>query len=113
MPFFEKGFTLGFQAPAEIVLNYWVYSCLDPMEEILRPQYFRPVRGMLRTGDLILCGTGTRPRGPAEAQPAPMRRFLLMVAHADNDRVSVRLVQDYGTPEGSPADVAAVATAPA
>jgi hypothetical protein len=102
MAFTANGLRDAFEAQGELGFMYWTYASNDPLAEVLKPDYFLMMRDRLRVGDLMLVGTNPRAQGsPWRNRTGEIRRALLMVSAVDRGgAVRVRLVQDYGTPEG-------------
>jgi hypothetical protein len=77
---------------------------------VLRPGYFAAASSLLQPGQLIYVSARRRKRarGPAQDQgPGEVHMALLMVAKAAErggarSAPAVRLVQDFGCPEGIP-----------
>ena len=98
----------AFFVPGTHAYRVWGYGTLDALEELLRPGYF--VGTLLRPGELIYVNARQRKKasGPAqEPGPGDVHMALLMVAKAAErggarSAPSVRLVQDFGCPEGIP-----------
>jgi hypothetical protein len=84
---------------------------------VLRPGYFAAAGSLLQPGQLIYVSARRRKRarGPAQDQgPGEVHMALLMVAKAAErggarSAPAVRLVQDYGCPEGVPQPTMAAA----
>ena len=98
----------------------WGYGTLDALEEVLRPGYFAAASSLLQPGQLIYVSARRRKRarGPVRDQvPGEVHMALLMVARAAErggarSAPGVRLVQDFGCPEGIPQPTIAPAAAP-
>jgi hypothetical protein len=67
---------------------------VDPLEEVLREDYFAVARGLLRPGELIYVSTVPQQAG-ADAR-GEARLALVMVRADERGAASVRLVQDFG-----------------
>jgi hypothetical protein len=87
--FFVAG-TYGFRV--------WGYGTADPLDEVLRQDYFEAARGILRPGELIYVSmrAGAESHGP---EPDATRVALVMVGPGERGTASVRLVQDFGGPD--------------
>ena len=84
----------------------WGYGTTDPLDEVLRENYFEAAQGILRAGELIYVSTQRESRGNAWEGDAA-RVALVMVRDGERGTASVRLVQDFGGPDAStPAAVA-------
>jgi hypothetical protein len=88
-----------FGAENEHPFGVWTYSTPEPLEAVLRKGHFRGWHGRLQLGDLVICGASQGP-GPWNDQKRDVRRALLMVSSKASDGLEVRLLQDWGTPEG-------------
>jgi hypothetical protein len=86
--FFVAG-TYGFRV--------WGYGTTDPLEEVLRQDYFEAVRGLLLPGELIYVSAHARPETNGSACDEA-RMALVMVRRGERGTASVRLVQDFGGP---------------
>lgn len=87
----------------------FTYACFDPLDEVLRPGYFRAL-DRIRVGDLIYLGISPRPAKAVwqtRHQGHETRRALLMVrGRGEDGQVRVRLVLDYGRPDDPDAEIA-------
>jgi len=88
--FFVAG-TYGFRV--------WGYGTIDPLDEVLREGYFDAARGILCPGELMYVSMHpqTQTDGP---EGEATRVALVMVRHGERGAASVRLVQDFGGPDG-------------
>jgi hypothetical protein len=88
--FFVAG-TYGFRV--------WGYGTIDPLDEVLREGYFDAARGILCPGELMYVSKHpqTQTDGP---EGEATRVALVMVRHGERGAASVRLVQDFGGPDG-------------
>ena len=107
----------AFFVPGTHAYRVWGYGTLDALEEVLRPGYF--VGTLLRPGELIYVSARRRKRA-CDPAPGDVHMALLMVAKAAErggarSAPAVRLVQDFGCPEGpvALATAAAMPRAPA
>ena len=112
----------AFLVPGTHNFRVWGYGTLDALEEVLRPGYFAAASSLLQPGQLIYVSARRRKRarGPVRDQgPGEVHMALVMVARAAErggarSAPSVRLVQDFGCPEGLPQPtIAPAAPAPA
>ncbi len=108
MPFASHHLAYAFEAQGELGFTYWTYATSDGLADVLKPDYFATMCRRMRVGDMILVGTRPRPAlDPWISKGHETRRALLMVSEVDpGGRVRVRLVQDYGRPEGPDAAMA-------
>ncbi|MEK0083050.1 hypothetical protein [Benzoatithermus flavus] len=107
-----EGLMRVFGAENDYPFGVWTYSTPEPLEAVLRKGYFKGWHGRLRLGDLVLCGTSQSVH-PWDESKRDVRRSLLMVSSKALDGIEVRLLQDWGTPEGPPLPPAAPEAAPA
>jgi hypothetical protein len=73
----SNGLRDAFEGHGDADFFAFAYACFDPIEEVLRPGYFRTGR-LLKVGDLIFVGTRPRPaQSPWATMPKSreMRRF--------------------------------------
>jgi hypothetical protein len=110
MAFRRSDLQEAFFVPGTHAFRVWGYGTTDPLEEVLRPDYFEVARGLLHPGELIYVSAVPRP-GPGERAPCERRLALVMVRGAERGAASVRLVQDFGRP--SDPSGAGAAAAPA
>jgi hypothetical protein len=112
----------AFFVPGTHDFRVWGYGTVDALEEVLRPGYFAAASSLLQPGQLIYVSARRRKRarGPAQDQgPGEVHMALLMVAKAAErggarSAPAVRLVQDFGCPEGiAQPTLATAAPAPA
>jgi hypothetical protein len=89
----------------------WGYGTTDPLEEVLRRDYFETARGLLRPGELIYVSTAPMAR-PGEPPCGDVRLALVMVRADERGAAVVRLVQDFGR-SGAPAGTVTLSAAPA
>ena len=77
----------------------WGYGTIDPLDEVLREGYFEAARGILCPGELIYVSRHpqTQTDGP---EGEATRVALVMVRRSERGAASVRLVQDFGGPDG-------------
>jgi len=93
----------AFFVPGYHAYRVWGYGTLDELEDVLRPGYFGGT--LLQPGELIYVSARRRKR--ADPAPGDIHMALLMVAEAAErgaarSAPAVRLVQDFGCPEGIP-----------
>lgn len=104
MPFAPHRMRDAFEAQGELGFTVWSYATNDPLDEVLRPDYFLALHHRLRPGDLIFLGVSPLPpSSPWQPRSGETRRALLMVAAVERG-VRCRLVQDYGRPEDPAAE---------
>ncbi len=90
----------AFFIPGTYDFRVWGYGTTDTLEEMLRPNYLQGARSLVHLGDLIY--VSTRPgRDPVDGREVgETRAALVMVSGWHNGDASLRLVQDFGRPEG-------------
>jgi hypothetical protein len=97
----EAFFVAGTQA-----FRVYGYGTTDPLEEVLREDYFAAARALLRPGELIYVSTAPPPTAPGGPARTATRFALVMVRGAERSPEqadgSVRLVQDFGRPSDPP-----------
>src|SRR5688572_14446041 len=100
----------AFFVASEAFFRVWGYSTTDPLEDVLRPGYFRGAGSLARAGELIYVRLQAQARVQArDAVPEPVRMVLLMALPGDGwSGMAVRLVQDFGS-TAEPAAAAAAA----
>lgn len=104
----------AFAAHNEHPFGVWAYSTPEPLEAVLAKGYFKGCHSRLRLGDLVFCGVAQGGRYQRDSK-RDQRRCLLMVSSLALDGIEVRLLQDWGTPDGPalpPGPVAVAAAAP-
>jgi len=101
MAFRRSDLQEAFFVPGTYAFRVWGYGTVDPLEEVLRRDYFGTGRGLLRPGELIYVSTAPQSR-PGEPPRGDTRLALVMVRADERGAASVRLVQDFGRP-GDPA----------
>jgi hypothetical protein len=87
----------AFFVPGMNGFRVWGYGTTDPLEEVLRQDYFAAARSLLRPGELIYVSIYPRPQTDRSEQDAT-RVALVMVRDGKRGTASVRLVQDFGGP---------------
>ncbi|MGH6899166.1 MAG: hypothetical protein ACREJ5_21885, partial [Geminicoccaceae bacterium] len=105
MTFRRSDLQEAFFVPGTHAFRVWGYGTTDPLEEVLRRDYFGTARGLLRPGELIYVGTAPEARR-GEPPRGDVRLALVMVRADERGAASVRLVQDFGRP-GDPAGTVA------
>jgi hypothetical protein len=114
MGFRRQDLQIAFSVPGTDSFTVWGYGTTDTLEEVLTPNYLQHGGALVELGDLIYIRTRPR-RDPVDGrQVGELRTALVMVSGVERGRPSLRLVQDFGTPdgEGCPAAGDAMATAP-
>jgi hypothetical protein len=101
----------AFFVPGTYAFRVWGYGTTDPLEEVLRRDYFETARGLLRPGELIYVSTAPMAR-PGEPPCGDVRLALVMVRADERGAAVVRLVQDFGR-SGAPAGTVTLSAAPA
>jgi hypothetical protein len=71
---------------------------MDPLDEVLRQDYFEAARGILRPGELIYVSMLAEPKIDGPERDAT-RVALVMVLPGERGSASVRLVQDFCEPD--------------
>lgn len=89
----------AFAAHNEHPFGVWAYSTPEPLEAVLAKGYFKGCHSRLRLGDLVFCGVAQGDRYRRDSK-RDQRRCLLMVSSLALDGIEVRLLQDWGTPDG-------------
>jgi hypothetical protein len=112
MAFRRSDLQEAFLVPGTHAFRVWGKGTTDPLEEVLRPDYFEVARGLLHPGELIYVSSVRGRARPDEPAPGGLRMALVMVRGDGRGAASVRLVQDFGRP-GDPAPRIADAAAPA
>jgi hypothetical protein len=74
------------------------YGTTDPLEEVLRQDYFAVARALLRPGELIYVSTAAQQADAGGSARGEARLALVMVRADERGAASVRLVQDFGSP---------------
>jgi hypothetical protein len=95
----REGLLRVFGAGTVCPFGFWVYATPDPLEEVLAKGYFKNCYRELVLGDLVLCGTD-QASYLGRDRKRDQRRSLLMVSAKPLDGIEVRLLQDWGTPDG-------------
>ncbi len=88
----------AFFVPGTSGFRVWGYGTSDPLDEVLRQDYFEAARSLLRSGELIYVSIYPRPQTDRSEQDAT-RLALVMVRDGKRATASVRLVQDFGGPD--------------
>jgi hypothetical protein len=96
MTFRRSDLQEAFFVPGTHAFRVWGYGTTDPLEEVLREDYFAVARGLLRPGELIYVSTAPQQAGAHARGEA--RLALVMVRADERGAASVRLVQDFGRP---------------
>src|SRR5918994_245296 len=106
MAFRRSDLQEAFFVPGTHPFRVWGYGTADPLEDVLAPDYFAPARGLMRAGELIYVSTCPQEKRGSRVEPGERRIALVMVQaderNAERGGASVRLVQDFGCPNGSP-----------
>jgi hypothetical protein len=94
----------AFFVPGTQPFRVYGFGTADTLEEVLGPGYFAPAGSLLQPGQLIYVSARRRKR-TSDPAPGEIHMALLMVAKAAErggarSAPSVRLVQDFGCPEG-------------
>src|SRR5918995_5591486 len=109
MAFRRSDLQEAFFVPGAQPFRVYGYGTSDPLEEVLRQDYFAAARGLLRAGELIYVSTCPGATRGSGADHGEARTALVMVRADERGAASVRLVQDFGRPSdpwgalGSPA----------
>jgi hypothetical protein len=98
MTFRRSDLQEAFFVPGTHAFRVWGYGTTDPLEEVLREDYFAVARGLLRPGELIYVSTAPQQTGPGVPARGEARLALVMVRADERGAASVRLVQDFGRP---------------
>jgi hypothetical protein len=122
MAFRRSDLQEAFFVPGTQPFRVYGYGTTDPLEDVLRQDYFAAARALLRPGELIYVTTAPQPTAPGGPARTETRLALVMVRGEERspERAdgSVRLVQDFGRPSdpsgapGSPASPAPDAAPP-
>jgi hypothetical protein len=99
MAFRRSDLQEAFFVPGTYAFRVWGYGTSDPLEEVLAPNYFKAA-GELRPGELIYVSTTPEPVHAGGPENGEVRVALVMVRGAQRGTPSVRLVQDFGGPDG-------------
>jgi hypothetical protein len=89
----------GFFVAGTWGFRVWGYGTTDPLDEVLKQDYFQAARGMLCPGELIY--VSTQPEIETAGSEGATRVALVMVRRGERGATSVRLVQDFGGPDVS------------
>ena len=104
MTFRRSDLQEAFFVPGTHAFRVWGYGTTDPLEEVLRQDYFAVARALLRPGELIYVSTAPQRTGPGGPARGAARLALVMVRGEERSPEqadgSVRLVQDFGSPSG-------------
>jgi hypothetical protein len=96
----------AFSVSGTHAFRVWGYGTSDPLEEVLRRNYFELASGLLRPGELIYVSSCPQGSGSNRAAPNGPRMALVVVGADERNPEraggSVRLVQDFGRPGDSP-----------
>ena len=108
MAFRRSDLQEAFFVPGTHAFRVYGYGTSDALEEVLRPGYFAAAGALLRPGELIYVSARRSLNG---AGPGDVHMAVVMVVRpAERGASSVRLVQDFGCPDGP---AAALEPAPA
>src|SRR5918995_5818458 len=75
----------AFFVPGTHAFRVWGYGTTDPLEEVLRRDYFELARGLLRPGELIYVSSCPQGRGGNGAAPGGLRIALVVVGADERD----------------------------
>lgn len=92
----------AFFVPGTQPFRVYGYGTADPLEEVLREDYFGAARGLVRAGELIYVSTAPRQTGTGGPERGGAHLALVMVRADARGAASVRLVQDFGRPDDPP-----------
>ena len=102
MAFRRSDLQEAFFIPGTYPFRVWGYGTTDPLEQVLAPDYFATVRGLLRAGELIYVSMRVRATPGSRGELGEPHVALVMVRAEGREREraagSVRLVQDFGRP---------------
>jgi hypothetical protein len=118
MAFHRSDLQEAFFVPGTHAFRVYGYGTADALEEVLRPGYFAAAGTLLQPGELIYVsarrhGASSPARGPGRAD---VHMALVMVTRAAERSAGrgavVRLVQDFGCPDGPAAAHDAASASP-
>jgi hypothetical protein len=104
MSFRRSDMQEAFFVASEASFRVWGYATTDPLEEVLRPGYFRAASSVARVGELIYVRMQARRGAPWQGRSSePVHTALLMIVPRDRQTgPHVRLVQDFGNSDEPP-----------
>jgi hypothetical protein len=98
MPAKWSDLQVAFSVPGEFPFTIWGYGTADPLNEVLKPNYFAAIHSMVREGDLAYaCLYPPEAKQDARSWQGQRHHVLLMIEDlkASCGPTRARLVQDF------------------